>query len=244
MEVNHIYDPQLNEGWIIGKSPDFEFVNPIEHFKKNLIQANETILKLIMPDKDQKWIEKFARKKWFEWNKEVLSTRIPKNLIGLLTATTKKEQVALLKGLRIDHAQLTAFIFKAWTDYRFKYSFYSSETLPNDVQESDLPMFFSAVKDQEVKTVGKTVLSKGKLRQVIEHRHYIAAKFLDAGNTWHCFFYTFKSLGGGEKSGIKHCHYVSSTFGKSREEVLQQIKSDRYALSSLPHIEIVGPIGN
>lgn len=240
MEFRNIYDPEKNEGWLLMGNPSgFEFKNPIEHYQNDLVQMFATTIRMFFQNADQKTIDKMARKKWREWKSNVDSIRIPKGLIGLLNSNSKRDQVSLLKGISISRQQLTAFIFKAWTDYKFTYSFYTSEALPSDVKESDMPPLVS-VNDEKIKVIGETSLSEGKLKQVMEHRHNIFAKFLDCDNNWHCFLYTFKSLDGREKSGENHLHYISSAFGKTRDEVLAQIKSSRYNLGSLPHIRVVG----
>jgi|SRR6267154_1554930 len=227
---------------------DFEFVNPIEQTEKSTIQLFSEMEKdmLVMnvgviPKHIVDDINKRAVKNWREQYEEILSTKIPKELIKLLESTSKKEQVQLLKGVRFNPEQLISFIFYAWLNYGYRYSQYSAKHHHTGLKVEELPTIIEIKKDGEVNKVGETTLSDGQLKQVIEQRRVTVSKFLDQGDNWHCFFTTFRSLRGEEnwKSGQPHYHYISDKFGLSRNEVVAQLKSKEYKLGNLPHIDLL-----
>jgi len=55
-------------------------------------------------------------------------------------------------------------------------------------------------------------------------------------------FLTFDSLKGNEtwRDGQAHYHYISDKFGIPRQKVVEQLKSGKYRLGTLPHIDLVG----
>lgn len=83
-------------------------------------------------------------------------------------------------------------------------------------------------------------MSDGQLKHAIKFRKVIVAKVLDKGDEWHCFYLTFKSIAGEEswKNGQPHYHYLSDKWGISREELVRQIKSDKYPSTSV-HIDLL-----
>lgn len=98
------------------------------------------------------------------------------------------------------------------------------------------------IKDDKVSKVGNTTLTDGQLKQAVDHRKVVVAKFIDKEDEWHCIFLTYDSIRGKEswKGGQPHYHYISDKFGIPRAEVLNQLKSRIYNLGSLPHIDLVG----
>lgn len=233
----------------IFKSTDFEYVNPKEYYADRFIFTNKSIMKdaflLKNPDIPSEIIEKFIHyetiKKWLSKHEEIKGTIVPQFLLTLLTAKNKKEQISLLKNSKFSPEQLIAFIFKSWEDYGFSYSQYTSEKQHKGLDITKMPIL-AELKDGKVIKVGKTSLSEGQLKQAINHRKVVVAKFFDKKNSWHCFFLTFDSLKGNEswKGGQAHYHYISDKFGIPREEVVKQLKSCNYNLGSLPHIDLIG----
>lgn len=67
------------------------------------------------------------------------------------------------------------------------------------------------------------------------------AKFLDKGDTWHCFFTVYRSLRGEEswQDGQPHFHYISDKWGISRKDAVEQLKGDKYPSTSV-HISLLG----
>jgi hypothetical protein len=107
-----------------------------------------------------------------------------------------------------------------------------------------VPMMSAAIinEQDEVERYSESRLTDGQIKQSIEHRKYHIARFLDLKDTWHCFFYTFKSLKGKEhkfREDRPHMHYVSNAWGFKREDALKQLLSRKYSLGSTPHIDFI-----
>lgn len=224
-----------------------EYVNPIENIKmksfNSTISLERTMILLNKPPFPisllKNWFIGRAEKVWEKRYQEILNTNYPDNLNILLQTSKKQEQVNLLKNISLTTLGLTSFIFHAYLKFGYSYSKYRTDHHQNRLDESHLPNLIN-VKDGNVKYSGTTNLTDGQLKNVIEHRKVILATFLDKGNEWHCFFITYKSLDGKENwnNGTPHYHYISSSFGLSREETLKQLQSKNYKLNNLPHIEL------
>jgi hypothetical protein len=234
--------------YTIFQSPDFEYIDPIKHYAESFITSSVSMMRDIIFFKKppvpssfiESYIHKEAMKDWFKKFEEINVTKIPNKLILLLSSTTKKEQVKLLRNLSITPDQLIAFIFKAWTDYGFSFSQYTSEHHHKDLEKSEMPKLIE-IKDDKVYKVGKTSLTDRQLKQAVENRKVVVSKFLDNKSTWHCLFLTFESLKGKEtwKDGQPHYHYISDKFAIPRQIVVEQLKSSRYSLGNLPHIDLI-----
>lgn len=231
----------------VGYSNDFEKVNPIEQVRQmlleNSISLEKTILLLNKPPFPisylDEWLFKRADKLWQERYSEIMATKYSENFDKLLECNKKQEQVNLLKNQTISPFGLTAFIFNAFLKYGYTFSQYRAEHNYNGLDETKLPTIFH-IKEKEVFVSGKTTLTDGQLKQVIQHRKVIISKFIENGDNWHCFFTTYQSLKGEEnwKEGTPHYHYISNTFGLTKEQVLKELKSKEYKLNNLPHIEL------
>lgn len=177
---------------------------------------------------------------WQEMLQKLKHGEVPEIFLRLLEATKKSEQEALLKGAILTPDILMGLFIRAEA-MGYTLSNYSSEYAQKGVDPAKMPLAYGVQKDGNVKVFGNTELSNGQLKQAVEHRKVKMAKFLDKGNTWHCFFTIYKSLRGdetwlGEKQ--PHYHYISNTFGIDRAEVVAQIKSEKYKLGNLPHIKL------
>lgn len=231
----------------VGYSDDFEYVNPIEQVRnmslENSISLERTMLLLRKPpfpisDLDD-FLYKRAEKVWQERYTGIMDTKYSENFDRLLESNKKQEQVNLLKNQKISPFGLTAFIFNAFQKYGYTYSQYRADHNRNGLDETKLPTLIH-LKEDEVVVSGKTDLTDGQLKQVIQHRKVIISKFIDNGDNWHCFFTTYQSLKGEENwnEGTPHYHYISNTFGLTRQQVLNELKSKDYKLNNLPHIEL------
>ncbi len=228
-------------------STDFEFINPIDYYANHEIEKVATIEKQLLFMKnsvlasqlDDDFFSKRAVDRWNEKYKEIIATDIPENFIKLLGSASKKDQVGLMKGQSINPDQFIAFIFKAW-EMGYSFSQYTSEHHHKGLNKKELPKLIHVNDDGTVKKVGETTLTDGQLRQVIEQRKVIVAKFFDNGNEWHCLFLTFNSIAGKEswKGGQAHLHYISDKYGISREEAVNRFKSGDYPSTSV-HIDLL-----
>jgi hypothetical protein len=235
------------------ESPDIEFVDPIEYYSKTFIASNFSMMRDLMLlnhpqiplEIMEKVIYKQVLKDWSAKYEEIEQTKVPEYLVALLMSKSKNEQEKLLRNTSITPEQLIAFIFFAKRDYNYFFSQYTSEFQQTGLDQSKMPKVVE-IKDGKVRKVGETTLSDGQLKQAIEHRKTVVSKFLDKESEWHCLFLTFDSLKGKEiwKGGQPHYHYISDKFGIHREKVIKNLKSKKYNLGSLPHIDLLGYIQN
>jgi hypothetical protein len=226
---------------------DVEYVNPIDYYSSQYIEYRSSferdILLLKKLNISAIEIENFVIKRaQDEWEKEYLRIKqieLPQNLIYLLKSESKKDQIKLLKDQYITPSILLGLIFISWTDFGYTFSQYSAHHHHKGIDKSQIPKLIE-LRDDKVIKIGNTNLTDGQLKNVVEQRKVIVAKFIDNDHNWHCFFATFKSLNRKEswKGGQPHFHYISSKFGLSRKEVLANLKNENYSLGNLPHIEI------
>jgi hypothetical protein len=162
------------------------------------------------------------------------------NFIELLKVTRKKEQVSLLKGQSLKPQELMALIFKSFSEFGYLYSRYRFEILPPNLKDKKLPRMFNVAKDGSIEKVGETNLSDGELRALIEQRKVIVPHFFEKDDVWHCFFVTYNSLNGKEgwKDGQAHYHYISSSFGISKDEFIESMRTGKYKSTSI-HIDLL-----
>jgi hypothetical protein len=232
----------------IFEGTDVEFIDPIPYFLEWYAKIRLSLFTTDLSNKHpeipielvlDKLSDKIQNDLVDEFTK-IIDTPVPNNFIKLLTSSSKKEQIHLLKGAKINQFQLEALIIKAWKDYGYSFSNYKAEHRPKGYEDSKLPKL-GVLKENSLETIGNTSLSKGQVKQVIEQRSVIISKFIDKASTWHCFFITYNSLKGSENwnNGMPHYHYISDKFGIKRDEVVRTLKSNHYKLGNLPHIELI-----
>ncbi len=116
----------------------------------------------------------------------------------------------------------------------------SFENLPNGLEGKKLPKLFHIKEDGTIHKVGETDLTDGELKNVIEHRKVIVSHFFEKDDFWHCFFLTYNSIGGKEnwKNGQAHFHYISSSFGISKADFIESVRTGKYKSTSI-HIDLL-----
>lgn len=246
MKYFQINDHKDNGTYHIGNIDDFEYVQPINKLRE--IYLGHTFLsykilfalnKLHLP---MPFIEKVFHKKaeseWQDELKRVKEINVPENLINILSSTSKKEQEKLLRGLSMTTDEMEAFILKC-DETGYSWSQYKSSHHHKGFDESLMPELVEIQDGNKIHVIGDTKLSDAQLKQAVEHRSVKVAKFFDKGENWHCFFLTYKSLGGKEnwKNGQPHLHYISNYWTIPRANVVEQLQNKDYSLPSLPHIE-------
>lgn len=142
----------------------------------------------------------------------------------------KKDQISLLKGLSITTKQLGAIFLQAGKR-GYKFSCYRFKGKPKQYLEKDLPSFIRLLDDGSVDTWGKTTLTEGQLRDLIQSSEFLVARILDNGKHWLCFLQNSKSLQGkerGEFGSQPHIHYFSDSFGVTKEDFVKCVKTGHY----------------
>lgn len=180
---------------------------------------------------------------WKNLEKDVNSIDLPKELITLLNTNKKSEQEKLLHGMVFTPMIVASLIYEACEKHGYTLRNIRHDTPQKGLDVKKMPAAAIVEEDGKVKKMGNTDLSDGQMKQAVKHRKVMVAKFLEKGNHWHCFFTTFKNLRGEETwqgEGQPHYHYISDSFGIPKEEVIKQLKSEKYKLGNLPHIKLEG----
>lgn len=228
---------------------EFEYVNPVKHFKDaQLVQfmalngiPDEELYGGQKPSKRSLEIYKIGLQLWDSIEQRFRAAKLPENLRSLLSTTKKKEQISLLKNLVFTPDILMAFLIEAHEKYGYTVSRYSSHYQQKGLDTTKLPFAYAVNENGEAEVFGETELSDGQLQQALQHRKVKNGYILDKGEIWHCFFTTFKSLRGEETwlgEQQPHYHYLSNAFGHKRDSVVNELRSEHYNLGNLPHIKL------
>lgn len=169
----------------------------------------------------------FAKKSYNELSKESVDSKL-KNIFQ--KELNKKEQIRLLKGVQLTEPQLSSlFNFAEISGYKF--SHYKWQGDPKNIKEEKLPSFMHLKDDGSVEYVGDTTLTEGQMRTIINQADVLIVRIFDNGIHWHCFLQTYKGLKGME-SGVQgsrpHLHYLSDSFGISKDDLVKMIKMGKY----------------
>lgn len=245
MKITEMINKETGERLITFGGEDFECVQPAKYYYEHCLISK---MRLLEPEvlsgkkrADEQNVETLL--KTAEYCRahidKFLKIRVHENLIKLLYSKKKKEQIKLLKGIRLTPDTMMALILEA-EKQGYLLSQYSSEHYPDSIDLDKMPMAYTLKEDGTIKIIGTTELTPGQLKQALEQRSVIVAKILEKGEEWHCFFLTYKSIGGKEswQKNQPHYHYISSQFGISKQNLLKQIKSKNYKLGNLPHIAL------
>ena len=174
---------------------------------------------------------------------DLLDTKaIPIQFIRLFDSCfKKKEQKKMLNGISITPEQLFA-IFLYANKKGYKFSNYKVYIPQKKYPEKELPALVHILPNNEVKHIGETKLTNGQLKEAVESDNCIIARFLDNGKHWHCFVQTQRGILGKEPGHFgsqSHLHYISDAFGKSREDIVNDITNGIYMTSQV-HILLKG----
>jgi hypothetical protein len=244
MKYKEIPDPDGSGAYLIAWSDDIEYVNPIDEMFNGFIEAGIILeqkrISSEFPSLSPEEVKRisyqismgFARKRM----DEIFATKFPSPMQGLIENISKGKQRKLFRGLSLTTDELLSFIF--YTSQKgFTFSHYKSEHDPKGFENEKAPSLIHRVNDNKIVSIGETTLTPGQQKSLINQRAVVNAKFLDRGNHWYCFFSTYRSLTGKETGETPHLHFISHSWGISREKVLQELKSKNYNLPSLPHID-------
>jgi len=216
--------------------------NPVYYFGVHQQRAKLEMIKNVLSLKNlrltQRLTATYKRQFLFEWQsyyRSAITRQLPEALNQLLITDKKKKQIRLLSDLILTKDDFFAFILQSWEIHKFSFSRCVFEHRPKDLENSIYPHFIYKDEQDKIHTRGRTTLTEGQLKLAISERHVVIANFFEKEDKWHCLFSTYKAIGGNESPhiGEPHYHYVSSSWGYSKEQVLNQLSSYRYSLNSL-----------
>jgi hypothetical protein len=248
MRHREVIKKKTGERIVMFEDSDFEYENPVKHYADYFIVSrmilrgvpNEELIGQGNKSENSRQIFQEAASDWEEMLYKYKSIKVPENLIQLFDSNKKSEQEALLKEVALTPELLMGLLIKA-EEIGYTLSQYTSEYSQKGLDLSKMPFAFEVKEDGEVEVFGKTELSVGQMKQALKHRNIKIAKILDKGDNWHCFFATYKSLYGDETwqgENQPHFHYISSSYGLDRAEVVAQIKSEKYKLGKSLHVKL------
>ncbi len=248
MKTRKIYDENGQGFTRIFPDELVENVNPIDYYKTYELEKRAILLQDLLYLKtpflasqlDYSFFMKEAERTLDNFFEQFEKTEVHENFLHLLNTTKKKDQIKLLKGMTLNPDQLISLIFISYNKFGYLYSTYVFENLPNGFEGKKLPKIFELKDDGTIKKVGETDFTDGELKHIIEHRKVIVSHFFEQKDKWHCIFTTYNSIGGKEnwKNGQAHFHYISSSFGISKEEFIDSMKSGNYKSTSI-HIDLL-----
>ena len=150
-----------------------------------------------------------------------------------------KEQERLLKDVILEPTDIL-WLNKEAQDLGYLLDIYHEEKYPEKFNEKSHPFLFHRKEDGTIEKMGKTDMTEGEIRALLEQRKVIQARVYHKNNIWHCFYFTFKGLAG-EECGIMgskpHYHYLSDKSGIVWDDLVKRIK-DCDMPSSKNHIVI------
>ena len=248
MNTDKIYN-ETGQGFTrIFSTDNVEKVNPVEYYKTYELEKRAIYIRDLLYAKDpflasqldDNYFIKKAEETLVGFFEKFEQTKVHDNFLQLLNTTRKKDQEKLLKGMSLNPNELTSLIFKSYNDYGFLYSKYRFENLHGGLDGRKLPKLLHIREDETINKIGETDLTDGELKNVIEHRKVITSHFFDKDDFWHCLFLTYSSIGGKEswKNGQAHFHYISSSFGISKGDFIESMRTGKYRATSI-HIDLL-----
>lgn len=202
---------------------DIDDIDPLLYLKTSFFARTCFFLQKKIPV--EKIRDYVARRQTEEFFADYPKSDCPIKLRKILRVKGKKEQERLLQGFQFSSDEFMAFLLFAGRQ-GFLFSQYAYHRAPVENLKDRIPVIIDASGD-EVKTVGKTDLSEGALRTIVNQDKRIVAQFLTKGDRWVCFYRTIKGLSGeepGKNGHVPHMHFISCDYGLSKEDVIKGIK--------------------
>lgn len=208
--------------------------DPLDYFRitfaYHMFRQFDDMLKIKCPEPiPEKVVFKFVLNEVDKLIAHKLSTTASKPEIHqLLSDQTldKHQQVNLLKGMVLKSEDLL-WMNKEACDLGYLLDVYREETYPERYKGKQHPFFFHKKKDGTLEKIGKTDLTEGEMKALLQERKVVQARIYHKADTWHCFYFTYKGLFGQENGpmGSKpHYHYISDKFCITWDELMRRIK--------------------
>lgn len=187
-------------------------------------------------------VRKFVLKQTDNMIAEKLANSSPNPAIHQLIMDenlSNKDRIKLLKNVSITPTDIL-WLNKETQEMGYLLDIYHEEKYPGKFDDRKHPLLFHKKKDGTIEKMGPTDMTEGEMRALLEQRKVVQARVYHKGNTWHCFYFTYKGLAG-EESGIMgskpHYHYLSDKSGIKWDELVSRIR-DCDMPSSKVHIVI------
>lgn len=152
----------------------------------------------------------------------------------------KKDQVRILNGIEISRNELLKLFYHA-EEIGYTFSFFLRDAEQTSFLDKTMPKIIYLDGDKKTQHIGETDLSDGQMKHLIDQRQSLIVWLLEKEDTWHCFLQTIKGLKGkeGGKMGCRpHIHYLSNTFGFSKDALLNKIKNEGEYVTTKVHIPL------
>lgn len=72
---------------------------------------------------------------------------------------------------------------------------YHEETYPVKFDEKQKPVVFNQNDDKTIETIGKTSMTEGEMRALLEQRKVIQARVYHKDSHWYCFYFCWSGEG-------------------------------------------------
>lgn len=168
-------------------------------------------------------------------------TNLRTDLRELLSSNLKKkDQVRILNGCEISRSELLRLFYYA-EEIGYTFSFFLRDAERTDFLDKMLPEIIYLDEEGNPQHVGETDLSVGQMKHLVDQRQSLIVWLLEKEDTWHCFLQTIKGLKGkegGRMGSRPHIHYISDSFGISKDELLNKIKSESEYVTTKVHIPL------
>lgn len=167
-------------------------------------------------------------------------TNLRANLKELVSSDLKKkDQVRILNGTEISRSELLKLFYYA-EEIGYTFSFFLRDAEQTDFLDKTMPKIIY-LDDGKTQHVGETDLSDGQMKHLVDQRQSLIVWLLEKEDTWHCFLQTIKGLKGkesGKMGGLPHIHYLSNSFGISKDALLNKIKNEGEYVTTKVHIPL------
>lgn len=152
----------------------------------------------------------------------------------------KKDQVRLLNGAEISRNELLKLFYYA-EENGYTFSFFVRDAERTSFLDKTMPKIIYINEDGNAQHVGETDLSDGQMKHLVDERQSLIIWLLEKEDTWHCFLQTMKGLKGkesGKMGTVPHIHYLSNSFGISKEDLLNKIKNEGEYMTTKVHMPL------
>lgn len=156
------------------------------------------------------------------------------------TDLKKKDQIHILKGVEISRNELLRLFYYA-EEIGYTFSFFLRDAKRTSFLDKMMPEIIYLDEAGNTQHVGETDLSDGQMKHLVDQRQSLIVWLLEKDDTWHCFLQTIKGLKGkegGKMGSLSHIHYMSNSFGISKDELLNKINREGEYVTTKVHIPL------